>query len=814
MKSLKMRLIFTFLLSFAVQFLFAQSAVIQGQLQEPSGAAVEFANIALYNASDTTLVKVETSDETGIFKIRSIKAGTYFLTASIVGFSDLTKTDIQLTADQQLDLGVLTFASSSVEMEEVTVTASRALVEVKPDRTVFNVEGTINSTGENAISLLQKAPSVTVDNNDNISVLGRAGVLIYVDGKRLPLSGQDLSAYLQNLPAEQIDRIDIITNPGAKYEAEGNAGIIDIRLKRDKNLGGNGSISGSFGKGRHQSYNLNASGNYRNKLMNVFGSAGVGRWEGFTEMSFLNFQNGLQLDEFNDIFFGNNYNNVRVGTDFFLGKKHTIGFLAGIRGANSENRTDNSIDIASIATPNQIDSLLIARNRAEGTRDQATFNLNYRFEDGQKRSVNIDLDAGSYNSDSDRLQPNRYYTANGETLLTERINVLDTPTEIDIYTAKIDFEQEFAGGKLGLGSKLSSVRSDNTFLFYDQINGVDTLNNFSSNQFDYDENVYAGYISYARSINQKWNVSAGLRAEQTDAMGNLQAFSDDLQEPPVELNYLSWFPSFGLTYTPKPNHSFAFNYGRRINRPDYNVLNPFNNQLSELSYEKGNPFLRPEIVNNVELGYTLAYRFNFKLGYSKTLDQITRLIAPDDLDPRAGFITWDNLAEQQIISFNASLPFQIRPKWNAYFNVSAAHQDNQADYGDGAIVDVQVFTYSIYTQNTFDLPNKFKAEVSGYFSGPGVWGGVFLYESLWSLNVGLQRKFFQDRLNVRLNATDLFYQSFWEGYSEFNGLRSEGKGLSDSRRVNLSVSYNFGNQNVKSRKRKTGLEEEGKRVGE
>jgi outer membrane receptor protein involved in Fe transport len=243
------------------------------------------------------------------------------------------------------------------------------------------------------------------------------------------------------------------------------------------------------------------------------------------------------------------------------------------------------------------------------------------------------------------------------------------------------------------------------------------------------------------------------------------------------------------------------------------VLNPFNDQVSQLSFSKGNPFLRPEIVNNIELGYTLAYRYNFKLAYSRTSDQITRLIAPDDTDPRAGFITWANLADQTILSFNVSAPVQILKKWNAYFNASASFLDNQADYGDGAVVDVQAFTYSIFQQHTFDLPAGFKAEVSGYYSGPGVWGGVFLYESSWSLDLGLQRRFFQDRLNVRLSASDLFFQTGWDGYSEFNGLLAIGSGRWDSRRVSLSLGYTFGNQNVKSRKRKTGIEDEAGRVG-
>jgi hypothetical protein len=320
-------------------------------------------------------------------------------------------------------------------------------------------------------------------------------------------------------------------------------------------------------------------------------------------------------------------------------------------------------------------------------------------------------------------------------------------------------------------------------------------------------------VNYARPLGKKWQFSAGLRAELTDAMGNLKAFLPELEEPPVLFNYLSWFPSAGLTWELSEQHSLAFNGGRRINRPDYNVLNPFNNQMSQLSYEKGNPFLRPEIVNNLELGYTLAHRYNLKLAYSKTTDQITRLIAPDEVDPRAGFITWDNLASQTILSVNVSAPVQIAKWWNAYFNGSASHINNQADYGDGGIVDVQAFSYTLFQQHTFDLPWALKGEISGYYSGPGVWGGVFLFESNWGLNLGLQRKFLRDRLNVRLAADDIFYETGWDGYSDFNGLYSAGGGRWDSRRVSLSLGYRFGNDNVKSRRRSTGLEAEAGRVG-
>ena len=792
----------------------AQTAAVRGQLQDGEGEAVPFANVALFSVADSSLSKAGTSNEAGIFELQGLAAGAYFFKAVGLGYVDLQKSEIRLTDKQRLDLGVLKFASKALSLGEATVTASRVLVEIKPDRTVFNVEGTINSAGSDAISLLRKAPNVTVDNNDNINVLGRSGVLLYIDGKRLPLTGEDLSNYLQNLPAEQIDRIEIITNPGARYEAEGNAGIIDIRLKKDKSLGANGSVNTTYSQGRYHRANLGASGNYRNKRFNTFGTLGLGDGAGFHEMKFLSYLNNIEQHEINNSRnYWSNYN-FRVGTDFFLAEKHTLGFLVSGGANRNDNSAFNRITLANQGTPEFIDSILVASTDATRDRHQQTYNLNYRFDNTQGRSLNLDFDYGNYQNESKRYQPNRYYDASEAVLLTEIINSFDTPTDIDIYAVQADYEDKLFEGSFSAGVKVSKVVSNNTFLFFDEINGAAVQNDRKSNRFKYDEKVYAGYVNYARSLGKNWNFSAGLRAEQTDAMGDLRTFLPELQEDPVLLNYLSWFPSAGFTWQPAPKHTLALNGGRRINRPDYQVLNPFNNQISQLSYEKGNPNLSPEIVNNLELGYTLAYRYNFKLAYSRTTDQITRLIAPDKDDPRAGFITWANLANQTILSLNVSAPVQISKKWNAYFNASASHLDNQADYGDGAVVDVQAFTYSIFQQHTFDLPAGFKGEISGYFSGPGVWGGVFLYETSWSLDLGLQRKFFQDRLNVKLSVSDLFYETGWDGYSIFDGLYSEGSGRWDSRRASLSLSYRFGNENVKSRKRQTAIEAEAGRVGD
>jgi len=276
--------LFSFL-SFCIS-LQAQSAGLTGKLLDSTGEGVIYANVVLYSAIDSSLSKVETTNDDGDFAFQSIKPGNYYMVASYIGMQDAKVDNISLADGENKEIGTIEMAATAFELETATVTARRAMVEVKADRTVFNVQGTINSTGDNGLDLLRKAPGVLIDNNDNVTVLSRSGVLFYVDGKRLPLRGEDLSNYLRNLRAEQIDRVDIITNPGAKYEAQGNAGIIDIRLKKNENHGTNGSISSNTSKGQFWSQNVNFNGNVRNSNLNSYLQLGGGRNQRQMDMFF------------------------------------------------------------------------------------------------------------------------------------------------------------------------------------------------------------------------------------------------------------------------------------------------------------------------------------------------------------------------------------------------------------------------------------------------------------------------------------------------------------------------------------------------
>ncbi|WP_116106587.1 TonB-dependent receptor [Lewinella sp. IMCC34191] len=808
------RLALVSLLSCFLFPLFAQYH-ISGTVHDADGTAVSFANVALYLSLDSSLVKVETTDDGGSFLLLNLPQGEYDLVISYVGTPDLRQAGMQLR--NNLELGTLAMARPGVDLTGATVTARRALVEVKPDRTIFNVQGTINAAGNDGLELLRKAPGVSIDQSNNISVLSRSGVLVYVDGRRVPLQGGDLTNYLRNLTAEQIERIDIITSPGARYEAQGNAGIIDIRLKKAEDEGANGSMSASASQGRYARYAVNAGGNYRSSRFNLFGNLSYGYNQNFSQSNFTSRQRSfLLVDDLYSVPILRTPG-VRAGVDVYLAERHTLGVLFTGQYEDGRRVVRNSTDIYDeeklrrMANANS-DSILRAQVFDDGNHNQNTFNLNYNFAIGSGHNLNVDLDYGRFVHDNDIDQPNRYFTPDGD-LLSISDNSFETPIEIDIQTARLDYDFPAGKGAASAGLKYSGVETTNAFVYYQGLQGDRELIAERSNRFRYDENVLAGYLSYSGSLSESVSFSTGLRVELTDAEGYLTPFADgQMENPSVDYNYVSFFPNAGLSYATPGGNTLNLRYGRRINRPDYSSLNPFRVQLNELSYRRGNPFLQPEKVNNVELGYVLGGRYNFKLAYSLTDDQVAQLFSPDDSIALAGFETYDNLARQTVISFTASAPVQITDWWSTYLNGTAGYISNEADYGSDGEVDIKLFNYRFYNQNTFTLPAGFTAEVTGQYIGPGVGGGIFVYDGFGILNLGLQRQFFSNALVAKLTVSDVLYGYAIDGESNFNGLYAQGRVAQDTRRVGLSLSYNFGNQKVKSRRRDTGLDEAAGRV--
>jgi iron complex outermembrane recepter protein len=766
---------------------------------------VPFVSVLVKNAADSSVARVGVTDTLGIFNVSGLKNGSFFTTYKMVGYKDQNSEVFEING-ADVDLKEIQLAADG-ELDMVTVSQIRPVIEIHPDKTVFNVDNTINATGSNGFDLLRKAPGVIIDNSNNIIVEGKSGVQVYIDNKPAILSGDDLINFLRTLQAADIDNIEIITQPSSKYDAAGGAGIINIILKRDKNLGTNGTITAGYAYGRNHHANSSISLNHRRKKLNVYTSYSNSFGKNYHFMNMERDQYGVVYDSKTE---SNNYtgaHNAKIGADWFINKRHTFGVLASGNyfDARGEGTTTTDITPSNIGT---VDQRLIADNTGTGLNYQVAGNLNYRFADTLGHELTIDADYAQYARESNNYQPNLYLDGNGDTLFENNFRML-APTNIQIISAKADYAQNLWGGKVSVGAKFSIVETDNTFEFYDVFDGGDVLNVDRSNNFVYTENINAAYVNYARKLKTKWNLQLGLRLEQTNSVGELtstQSSADDY----VERHYLNLFPSGGLTYTPNYKHMWAVNFSKRIQRPNYQSLNPFVNQSTELSFMKGNPFLQPAYAYNAKISHTFKYRFTTSVSYSHTQDFFAQVT--DTLGLDKAFLTTMNVADQSTINLGVSLPFSIKKWWSVYLSLNGSYSQYLAQ--DDKFQTINQPTFSLYAQNSFLMKWGFKLELSGWFSSPSVWGGTYLTKSMGSFDAAIEKKFMKDRLALRIAGSDIFYTSPWKAEATFGDVSFIGAGGYESQRITFSLTYNFGNREAKGpRDRKTGLDDEDKRTG-
>lgn len=787
----------------------AQNALLQGRVLDEKKSSMSFATVVLLQAKDSTMVKADYTQENGTFELPGLAAGDYLLQITNIGFEP-AYLKVELSEGEKKEIGAIQLQIATTQLKEVVVKTQRPLIEVKTDKTVFNVEGSINATGSSAMELLRKSPGVVVDGNDNILLQGKTGVRIYIDGKPSPLGMTELAAFLRSLQSSEINAIEIITNPSARYEAEGNAGIINIRLKKDRRYGFNANLNLGAAYGKYPKTNNSVSFNQRTQHLNFFGNYGLNVSKNEDFINLFREQSGQTFNQRSINTRNSTSHNVKTGLDWFINDQETFGVLVN-GNINDVDWVNYSRTPIAFADANTISQVLVADNTNNSQRNNFNFNLNYQWKDTLGRSLNLDADYGLFRSKFYSFQPNFYKDPSEQTILAERIFSTEAPTEIDIYSLKGDYEQKWAGGTLGLGFKSSLVTTNNVFDFFDVEDATPVLDIDRSNQFEFSENINALYATFQKSLGRKWNLQLGLRMEQTNSLGDLTS-SKQNELDKVERHYLDFFPSGGLTFSPNRLNQWRVNYSRRIDRPTYQDLNPFEFKLDELSFRRGNPFLRPQYTNSVQLSHTYKYVLNTTLSYSHTNDFFAQV--SDTLGTNKNFISQRNLADRKNISLSISYPFNIRKWWSVYASSSVYNTQYDATFEEGKSINLHATSFSFYGQNTITLPADWKVQISGFYNAPGIWGGTYESGSISSVDVGIQKRVFNHKGSIKLTVTDIFRGMPWSGISEFGGLVIRANGGWESRQLRFNFTYQLGNDEVKaSRKRKTGLQDEAKRIG-
>jgi len=799
-----------FLITLTTNIAFAQTANITGKTSTENKSPLSFVTVSLLKNSDSSLVKVAVSNEAGNFTMENIASGNYLLKFTNVGFEQMF-----------LPIDSLQFNSNSIDIKNVvlnktvqsltthTVIAKKPMIEVKADKMIFNVESSINATGSDAFELLRKSPGVMVDNNDNISMKGKTGVKIYIDGKPTQFSSSELTSFLKSINSADIEAIEMISNPSAKYDAAGNAGVINFRLKKNKKYGTNGNVTAGYTQGITPKFNESFGLNYRNKKVNLFGNFGhsTGTYQNGMNI------NRIQLDTTYDLKSVNKNDNknfnYKVGADYFLNKKNTIGFISTLNNSNGKETGNGITPIYYYPTGDYVKTL-VANSNGIGSSLNINNNINYRYADTSGTEVNFDADYGTFRKTGEAYQPNFYNDINGN-LIYKVVNRNNMPVNIDIFSAKVDVEQNWGKSKIGYGAKTSFVKTENTFEFFnDDANGVPIKVLSRSNYFTYNENVNALYANYNRALNKKWNLQAGIRMEQTNSKGVLTRADSIVQaDNTVKRNYADLFPSGALTYTYNDKNTFNLTYSKRIDRPTYQDLNPFENKLDELTYQKGNAFLQPQYTNNLELSHTFMGFLTSTITYGHTRDFATEIT---DTVGNATYVQQQNLADLNYYGFSVGSATPFKKWWSGYINIWYMYHDIKGSIGENPF-HVKIPLYGAYWQQSFTLKKEFSAELSGWYNGPAFWGATWKTRPQWSMDLGLQKTFFNKNLTVKAAVTDIFYTAPWKATNNFGGLNIAANGNWESRTFRLTVNWRFGsNQISASRERKTASEAESKRI--
>lgn len=799
--------LFTFQLVLLALSMHAQSSSIEGQVEDAGHLSLEFVNVVLCSAADSSIARVAVTDFDGHYEFIQIPAGTYFIRTSFIGYLEYAGSHFSLTDDEHKIHDKIALQSSSQVLDEMTIVYRKPPVKVEADKLTFNVEGTINSTGLSAIELLRKIPGVMLDNNDNISIKGRSGIIVYIDGKRTALEGDALKAYLRTMQSGNIESIEVITNPSAKYDAAGTAGIINIKLKKNKNFGTNGSLMVGYNVQIYSKYNTGFSINHRNDKWNLFANYGFNAGKSWGWMDLyrrqLNPYDSITYtyDQVTDMFNDNSTHNYKLGFDRNLGKKHSIGAMVSgnISDESSEGKSFTRIS----AFGENVLTTLEAYTLNTSDRNNINGNINYHFADSSGHEFNFDTDYGIFSIHSNTYQPNRYAFPGDQQAGYDVDYRFTTPVEISILSAKGDYEQNLAGGKLAAGFKSSLVKTENTLERFNIIQSRQYLDSLLSNRFSYREEIHAAYVNYKKQF-RKFSFQSGIRAEQTRSKGELTSFTTLSNENSrnVSRSYLNFFPSGGLTFSPSDTNQFSLTFSRRIDRPSYQDLNPFEFKLDELSYQRGNPFLQPQYGNVFELTHTYKYSLNTSLTYSYTSDFFSPVT--DTAAGNASYIMTKNLGYEEWIGLNISSPVPIGKRVNGFFNLNAGRKHIHADFND---INVIVWSYSAFGQVTLNLPSEYSLELSGWFSGPGVWGATFVTKPMGSMDAAMKKELVQGRLILRLALSDIFYTNKWRSTSRIPQLEVNAKGGWESRQFRVNLTWNFGNQQAQIKQRKSGADD-------
>lgn len=786
---------------------------IKGEIVNDRNEKLFGVTVFLVAADNEQTIKAAFTDNEGKFEFNQVKVTSFRISIQGMGYKKKISQIFTAGTSSEVILPTILIEEQVEALNEVVVTSQKSFVAQKADRIIVDPNALITNAGLSAFEVLEKAPSVTIGFNNSIAIRGKNGVMVLINNKPTNLTVDDLVSYLKAIPASEIERIEIMNNPPAMYDAAGNAGIINIILKKNSVKGTNGSVNVSYGQGKYERKNTSFNLNYRIEKWNFFTSLNSGQNKSFQDLTITR-NYFTPSGDLSSVFTQNSYitpnsknNSFKIGTDFYATSKTTFGIVWNGFSNPSQRNTSNTATV--LDGYSQLVNTISSENPMEVDFKNSSFNLNMNHklkESGQEIAVN--LDNISYDSKVAQNLMNQTFNATNQLVDSSQL-VSKLPSDIKIKTANVDYTGiQFKGGKLDLGVKSSFVRTRNVANFEDVVDGVRTPNYDFSNDFAYKENINATYVNYAKEFT-KFSIQLGLRLENTNIKG-YQAGNPVVADSTFHIKYTNLFPTLYVQYKLDTiqKHVVGLSMGRRINRPNYKDLNPFTYPIDRFTFYGGNPYIKPTFSYNVDVSHTFKNYFTTTLMYSYTNDVIS------ETNEQRGTIYYSRPGNFDTeISYGISVNgvFKIKKWWTLNLYTSYLNAIYKSEVYTEKLNDSN-WNWVIMPTNQFVINDTWSAELSGQYQN-GLLSGQFFISPVGSVRAGISKKILKDKGVIKLNASDVFYTNQIEGQiRNIANANASWYSLFDSRVVTFTFSYRFSKgENLKVRQ--TGAsQEEQKRV--
>ncbi len=790
----------------------ARTGGISGRVLDGMGKPVVFASVLLLHEGDSALIKTEITNEKGEYELTPVANGNYYVKVMAMSYGNYVSEKVEIN-NNDIPLADILLELKGGELKEISVRGQKPFVEIHADKLVVNVENSIVNAGSSVLDVIARSPGVTVDQNDNISLKGKQGVNVMINGKMQPISAQEQGNLLKSMPSASVESIELISNPSSKYDAAGTAGIINIKMKKDKKMGLNGSINANYAQGIYGKTNGGFNLNYRNKRFNLFANYNHSYREGFNHLTLQRnfYENGTfagAYDQDNNYLYRITGDIAGIGVDYNLSSKTIVG--VALNGNTTDFRRDGMNYSNVIDASHKVASRFSTENSSPNNWYNYAVNLNLRHTfDSTGRTLAVDADYARYPSTGTQDFTTNFYDTLGKIDSLPQMLHGSQEGNTQIRSFKADYTHPLSNSaKFEAGIKVSYVTADNDLRFFNYMHRTgqyepDTTKTY---HFIYNENINAAYVNFSKDW-PKWSTQIGIRAEQTVAKGE-----DLTSDSTFRRNYIQPFPSLAVQRHITPDNDLGITLSRRIERPNYEQLNPFKFYLDPTTYKAGYPYLNPALSYAVELSYVYKQKFITTLNYTITNSPLTEVIQPSPTETKVTIQTTKNLISMAYYGINGSYQFSFYKWWNNTTNVNIYYSQYTGDIA-GTNLNAGRGTFDINTNNSFILPKNFSAELSGFYQAPQQYGYMSLRPQ-WMLNIGIQKNLFDKRATVRLNATDIFWRGYPSATSHYNDYVEFFIAKRDTRQVSLSFTYRFGKRTVPpSMRHHGGAEDEKRRIG-